>query len=161
MKVKFGILSLFVFVLFLTGCSSTKIAYDHSIDFKQYKTYAFYKKGLEKLRVPPKKKKFIVHTISEVLLNKGFSRSSHPDLVINVFTNLHDRVDVYPRYYSPYYTQADVIKSKEGTLFIDIIDMKHKKVVWSGSQYLNLSGNDYRQFKNAIRTLLKNFPPEK
>ncbi len=149
------------FLFLVNSCASTKIKYDHSIDFSQYKTYAYYRKGLEKLKLPAKKKRFIVHTISKILLDKGFSRSSHPDFVVNIFTDLHDRVDVYPHYYSPFYSRAYIEKSKEGTLFIDIVDLKSKKVVWSGSEYLNLTGNDYKQFRQALYTLLKNFPPEK
>jgi len=152
----------FVLISFLvTSCSSTKITYDKTVDFSQYKTFAFFKKGLDNLRIPVQKKRFVVKTISEALLQKGFTKSSHPDLIVNIFTDLHDRVDVYPRYYSPFYSRSYIEKSKEGTLFIDIVDMNKKKVVWSGSRYLNLSGNDYKALKRAIYKLLDKFPPEK
>ncbi len=146
---------------FLSACSSTKIDYDKTIDFSRYHTFAFYKKGLDHLRLPAKKKRFVVKTISEALLDKGFTKYSHPDLIVNIFTDLHDRIDVYPRYYSPFYSRAFVEKSKEGTLFIDIVDLKQKKVIWSGSRYINLSGNDYKQLKKAIYKLLEHFPPKK
>ena len=148
-------------LILISACASTKINYDPTVDFSQYKTYAFYRKGLEKLRLPAQKKRFIVHTISNILLDKGFSRSSHPDFIVNIFTDLHDRVDVYPHHYSPFYSRAYIEKSKEGTLFVDVVDLKTKKVVWSGSEYLNLQGNDYKQFRQALYKLLKNFPPEK
>jgi len=148
-------------LLFLTACSSTKIQYDKSVDFSHYKTFAFFKKGLDHLRIPRKKKHFVVQTISKTLQQKGFSKSSHPDFIVNVFTDLHDRVDVYPRYYSPFYSRAYIEKSKEGTLFIDIVDLQNKKVIWSGSRYINLEGNDYKVLKKAIYKLLEDFPPQK
>jgi len=152
----------FVLISFLvTSCSSTKITYDKTVDFSQYKTFAFFKKGLDNLHIPAQKKRFVVKTISEALLQKGFTKSSHPDLIVNIFTDLHDRVDVYPRYYSPFYSRAYIEKSKEGTVFIDIVDLNKKKVVWSGSRYLNLSGNDYKALKRAVYKLLDKFPPEK
>ncbi len=165
MKIK--VLSVIIgFTLFLTSCSSTKIDYDKSIDFSQYHTFAFFKKGLNHLKVPLKKKRFIVRTISEAMLQKGFTKSSHPDLIVNIFTKLHDRIDVYPGYYHPYhpfrrYRRARIEKTKEGTFYIDIVDVKQKKVIWSGSRYINLRGNDYKKFKTAIYKLLENFPPEK
>ncbi len=160
MNSKSFIAAFFFSLLLLTACSSTKIHYDQSVDFSHYKTFAFFKKGLDHLRVPHKKKHFIIQTISKTLLQKGFSKSSHPDFIVNVFTDLHDRVDVYPRYYSPFYSRAYIEKSKEGTLFIDIVDLNQKKVIWSGSRYINLEGNDYKEFKKAIYKLLEKFPPK-
>ena len=151
---------LFAFLL-ETSCSSTKIKYDKSVDFSQYKTFAFFKKGLDHLKISAKKKRFVVRTISEALLQKGFTKSGRPDFIVNIYTDLHDRIDVYPHYYSPFYSRAYIEKSKEGTLFIDIVDLKQKKVIWSGSRYINLRGNDYKQFKRAIYKLLEKFPPKK
>jgi len=145
----------------VTSCSTTKITYDKNVDFSRYKTYAFYKKGLDALRIPPKKKKIVLRAISEVLLDKGFTKSSHPDFIVNIFTDIHDRIDVYPGYYSPYYRREYIEKSKEGTVFIDIVDLKTKKVVWSGSQYINYRHNDLKAIKKAVYKLLENFPPKK
>ena len=151
----------FLLTVFMTSCSTTKITYDKNVDFSQYKTYAFYKKGLDALRIPPKKKKIVLRAISEVLLDKGFTKSSHPDFIVNIFTDIHDRIDVYPGYYSPYYRRDRIEKSKEGTVFIDIVDLKTKKVVWSGSKYINYRHNDLKAIKKAVYKLLENFPPKK
>ena len=160
MKIKFLSVILLSSVLF-TSCSSTKIDYDKSVNFNQYHTFAFFKKGLDHLKIPLKKKRFIVRTISEALLQKGFTKSSHPDLIVNVFTKLHDRIDVYPGYFYPFDHRSRIEKTKEGTFYIDIVDLKQKKVIWSGSRYINLRGNDYKKFKIAIYKLLENFPPQK
>ncbi len=146
------------FILFSLGCSSTKIDYDKNVDFRQYKTFAFFKKGIDNLNAPVSKKKFIMKAISEELSSKGFTKSSHPDFIVNVFTDLHKRIDVYPGYF-PYHRR--VYKSIEGNFYMDIVDVNTKKVVWTGKTYLDLSGNDYKAFQRAIKKLLAKFPPLK
>ncbi len=150
---------LFLPVIFisLSSCSSTKIDYDKNTDFSQYKTFAFFKKGIDHLNAPVSKKKFILKAISKELLSKGFSKSSHPDFIVNVFTDLHKRIDVYPDYF-PYHRR--VYKSIEGNFYMDIVDVKTKRVVWTGKTYLDLSGNDYKAFQRAIQKLLAKFPPQ-
>ena len=149
-----------ILIGFITSCSSSKIEFDKNTDFSQYKTFAFFKKGIDNLRIPKDKKRFVLKTLSQALQNKGFSKSSRPDLIVNVFTSLHQRIDVYSGYYSPWYRRDRIEKSKEGMLYIDIVDMKRKKVVWSGSRYINLQGNDYHALKRAIYKLLDKFPPK-
>jgi len=152
---------LVIVVLSLSACSANKIEYDKNVDFNQYKTFAFYKKGIKALKIPADKKKFVLKTVSSVLQEKGFSKSSHPDFIVNVFTNLQDRVDVYPNYYSPWSRGYYAQKSKDGTIYIDIVDVKAKKLIWSGNRYISLSGNDLRSFRKAIAKLLNDFPPKK
>jgi len=146
-----------VFISFLSSCSSVKIKYDKHTDFNKYHSFAFFKKGLDNLNIPAAKKRFVVKTVSEVLEEKGFTKSTHPDFIVNIFTDLHKRIDVYPGYY-PYHRR--VYKSIQGNLYIDIVDVQTKKIVWSGKTFLNLQGNDYRQIRKAIKKLLKKFPPK-
>jgi len=152
---------LVVLLISLSACSSNRIEYDKEIDFSQYKTFAYYKKGIDAFKVPVAKKKFVLKTVSNVLKRKGFSKSSHPDLIVNVFTSLQDRVDVYPNHFSPWSRGYYAEKSKDGTIYIDIVDVKTKKIIWSGNRYINLSSNDLRSFRKAIAKLLNDFPPKK
>ncbi len=147
-----------VLLVSLYSCSSTKIDYEKNTDFTQYKTFAFFKKGIDHLNAPKDKKKYILKSISKELLNKGFTKSSHPDFIVNVFTDLHQRVDVYPGYF---YHRRQIYKSIEGDFYIDIVDVKTKKIIWTGKTFLDLSGNDYRAFSRAIGKLLAKFPPQK
>ena len=151
----------FLLTAVITSCSSTKITYDKNIDFSQYKTFAFYKKGIDALPMPGAKKKIILKAIAKALQEKGFTKSAQPDLIVNVFTDIHKRIDVYPGYYTPFYRRMYVEKSKEGTVYIDIVDMKRKKVVWSGSRYVNYKSNDAKAITRAIYKLLEKFPPKK
>jgi hypothetical protein len=154
-------LSFLVLIVTLSACSANHIDYDKQVDFKQYKTFAYYKKGIDALKIPADKKKFVLKTVTSVLKQKGFSKSARPDFIVNVFTSLSDRVDVYPGYYAPWGVKTYAQTSKEGTLYIDIVDIKAKRVVWSGSRYIDLHGNDYRTFRKAITKLLNDFPPNK
>ena len=47
------IISLFVFVLLLSSCTSVKVAvdYDKSVSFKAYKTYGFLKEGIDRAQI--------------------------------------------------------------------------------------------------------------
>ncbi len=155
-------LSLIVFlVVSISSCSSTKISYDKNIDFSQYQTFAFFKKGIRALKIPKDKKRFVLRTISDELLHKNLSKSSRPDLIVNVFTDLHDRIDVYPVRFSPWHRRIYKEKSVEGRLYIDIVDARSKKIVWQGNTYIDLDGNDFQTFKRAIDKLLRKFPPRK
>jgi len=160
MKQFVSIMALALFLSFFTSCSSTKITYDKSVDFSNYKTFAFYKKGVDALKIPAQQKRYVLKAISEALERKGFKKSSHPDIIVNVFTDIHKRIDIYPDYYSPYYRRSYVKKSKEGTVYIDIVDMKQKRPVWSGSTYVNYFKNDIKVINKAIFKLLQNFPPK-
>ncbi len=148
----------FVILNMVVSCSSVKIQYDKTTDFSQYRSFAFFKKGLDNLNLPASKKQLVVETISEILEAKGYKRSKHPDFVVNIFTDLYKRVDVYPGYY-PYHRR--VYKTIEGKLYIDIVDVKTKKVVWTGETHINLQGNDSRKIQRAIEKLLSKFPPQK
>ena len=159
-KNRFYFLS-FIFLLLLNSCSVSKITYDKSVDFTSYKTFAFYKKGIDALKMSPTKKKIVLKAISQALQQKGFVKSSRPDIIVNVFTDIHKRIDVYPDYYSPFYRRYYMEKSKEGYVYVDIIDMHQKKVIWSGRRYVNYQINDMRAINKAIFKLLEKFPPKK
>jgi hypothetical protein len=160
MKLFYKLTFILLLSVVMTSCSSTKITYDKHTDFSKYKTYAFYKKGIKALKIPLKSKKNLLRAISEVLLDKGYTKSSHPDFIVNIFTDIHKRVDVYEGYHSPFYRRQYVEKSKEGTVYLDIVDLNKKKVVWSGSYYINYKTNDLKVIKKAVYKLLEKFPPE-
>jgi len=160
MKPVYNFLIIILLISLTSSCSSSKITYDKHTDFSLYKTYAFYKKGIQALKIPQKRKSNLLRAISEVLLDKGYTKSSHPDFVVNVFTDIHKRIDVYEGHHSPFYRRRYIEKSREGTVYVDIVDIKQKKVVWSGSHYVNYKTNDLRAIKKAVYKLLEKFPPE-
>ena len=69
---------LFLFsIAFLTSCNSIKVAtdYDSKVDFKSYKTFAFYKPGIDKAEISDLDKKRVLRAIESELLAKGFAKS--------------------------------------------------------------------------------------
>ena len=71
---------LFSYLLFISviliSCGSVKVAsdFDSEADFSQYKTFAFYKSGIDKVEISDIDKKRILKSIQNTLLNKGCSK---------------------------------------------------------------------------------------
>ncbi len=150
--------SLFLIVT-LVSCSTVKVTadYDAKTDFTQYKTFAFYKTGIDKARISDLDKRRIMHAIETELVAKGFKKSVNPDVLVSLFTKSRKRVDVnshrnyyhsYGGYYYPYYYGSNPIsvsKYTEGTLFIDLIDKTKKQLIWQGI------GTGYLSTKNVTK----------
>ena len=84
-------------LLFIMGsCSSVRVAsdYDKKADFSKYKTYAFFKTGIDKVEISDLDKKRILRSIEEAMNAKGFTKSETPDLLINFFTKSTEQVNV-------------------------------------------------------------------
>ena len=68
-----SILFTILFSLSILSCGSIKVAsdYDSDADFSNYKTFAFYKSGIDKVEISDIDKKRILKSIQNTLLNKG------------------------------------------------------------------------------------------
>ena len=64
--------------LTLSSCSSVKVSsdYDTKANFKEYKTFAFYKKGIDKASVSDLDKKRIMRAIEKELVFESSSKPS-------------------------------------------------------------------------------------
>lgn len=82
---KFLLLS--ISLLLLVSCISISVNSDHDkkLDFSQYKTFAFYKSGIDKVEISDLDKKRILKSIEETMTAKGFIISESPDLLINIY----------------------------------------------------------------------------
>ena len=67
-----SILFTILFSLSILSCGSIKVAsdYDSDADFSNYKTFAFYKSGIDKVEISDIDKKRILKSIQNTLLNK-------------------------------------------------------------------------------------------
>jgi len=157
-----------LFLLFLSSCSSVSVLsdYDRQTDFKAYKSYAFYKTGIDKAQISDLDKKRILRAVETEMASLGFVKSEKPDLLVSIFTNERVEVDVYNGgwgygygwgwgypgyygYYNPYfwgpgfwgpgYYGNNVSTRTEGTLYIDFIDTSKKELVWQGRGVGNLN----------------------
>ena len=166
-------------LLVLTSCSSVRVAsdYDKNADFNQYKTYAFFKSGIDKVEISDLDKRRILTAIDTELASKGFIKSENPDLLINIFTKSRQQVDVnqfntgwgygWGWGWNPYMwggRNTSVSTSTQGMLYIDLIDAKKKELIWQGEGIgilnQNIDKKDER-IQEFVQKILAKYPPEK
>ena len=163
-------------LLFLVAsCSTVRVTtdYDTNADFSKYKTFAFYKKGIDKVELSDLDKRRILKAIENEMLAKGFTISENPDLLVNIFTKSRQKVDIYnnnyfyggwhPWYYGPNFG-THISKYTEGTLFIDLIDAQKKELAWQGigSGALNTTGDVAKKeerIRDFVSQIMAKYPP--
>ncbi|MFC0778898.1 DUF4136 domain-containing protein [Flavobacterium sp. HJSW_4] len=169
----------FLLLMLVASCSSVTVYsdYDKTVDFAPYKTYAYFKPGIDKVEISDLDKRRILRAIDDQMLAKGFTKSDNPDLLINIFTKSREQVDVNQfsagwgygwgwgwNPYMMYGNQTTVSTSTEGTLYIDLIDAKKKEMIWQGEGVGTLTRNiDKKDEKIAefVAKILAQYPPVK
>lgn len=169
-------------LVLLASCSSVRVVsdYDRQADFNTYKSYAFYKTGIDQAQISDLDKKRILRAIETELDSRGFVKSQDPDVLISIFTKERERVDVYNNHfgwgYGGFYNPwawgpgwgwgwgNNVSTSTEGSLYIDVIDAKKKELVWQGRGVgtLNNTGNiekKEQRIKEFVTQILRDYPP--
>jgi hypothetical protein len=171
------ILLLFV----VSSCTSVKVAtdYDRNANFNTYKTFAFFKTGIDKAEISDLDKRRILRAIEAELLAKGFTKSENPDILVSLFTKSQQRVDVYnnawgwggwgwggwgwgPAWGWGWNQQPSVSTRTEGVLFIDLIDANKKELVWQGQGTGYLSKNMEKKeerIKEFVNKIMEQYPP--
>ncbi|WP_299013219.1 DUF4136 domain-containing protein [uncultured Polaribacter sp.] len=166
--------------LLLNSCNAVRVItdYDTEVDFNAYKTYAFYKTGIDKAAISDLDKKRILRTITAELELQGFVKSSNPDILVSIFTKSRERVNVNqnnfgvgfgwgwnPWLWNGMNNNINVSQYTEGTLFIDFIDKEKKSLVWQGVgtgalRTLNREKREER-IKEFVKEIIARFPPGK
>lgn len=162
-----------ILALFLNSCTSVKVVsdYDKHANFNTYKTFAFFKPGIDKAEISDLDKRRILRAIETNLIAKGFTKSENPDILVSIFTksrtyvNVHNNNFGYRWGWSPWYWNSPntVSKSVEGELYIDLIDAKKKELVWQGkgSGYLTPNSTKKEERINEFVTLvMQKYPPQ-
>ncbi|MEH6408011.1 MAG: DUF4136 domain-containing protein [Leeuwenhoekiella sp.] len=162
----------------LSSCSSVRVAtdYDQNTDFNNYKTFAFFKPGIDKAEISDLDKKRIMRAIETQLISKGFTKSENPAMLVSIFTTAQQRVDIYNSYgwgwgpwspYGPYWGGYgygnSVSRSVEGTLYIDLIDAGKKELVWQGQGTGYLAKDvDRKQerINEIVQEIMTEYPPK-
>ena len=168
-------------LLVLSSCTSVRVVadYDKNANFNEYKTYAFYKTGIDKAEISDLDKKRILHAINDEMLSRGFTLSENPDILVSIFTKERDQVDIYNNYWgggfgwgwNPWfwggpgmYGGNQISTRTEGSLYIDLIDAKDKQLVWQGKgvgslyQTKNIEKKEAR-IKEFVAEILEAYPP--
>ena len=150
------LLVLTVFAL-MTACASTTNIYsdyDRSVDFSQYKTYGYYSPmGIENPNYSSLLGQMFRDAIDVQMKQRGYVKSSNPDVLFNVSARLEDKTRVtttsdpmmygggYYGYrggmYDPwggygYGTRTHVSQYTQGTVNIDMVDPELKRMLWEG-----------------------------
>ncbi|MEH6682252.1 MAG: DUF4136 domain-containing protein [Sediminicola sp.] len=167
-------------LLFLGSCVSVRVLsdYDREANFTEYKSYGFYKTGIDKAQISDLDKKRILRAIETEMGNRGFVKSNEPDLLVSIFTKEREEVDVYNNYWggrfgwgwNPYfwgpnfYGNNNVSTRTEGSLYIDLIDTRTKDLVWQGRGVGTLNNTQNiekkeERIKEFVSEILKAYPP--
>lgn len=183
-KIKLFALPLLALLL-LSSCVSVRVIadYDKQANFNEYKTYAFYKTGIDKAQISDLDKKRILKAIETEMASRGFSKSQEPDILVSIFTKEREQVDVYNNFglgwgwgwggfYNPWVwgpgwgwnTGPNVSTKTEGSLYIDLIDAKNKELVWQGrgvgtlNNTKNIDKKEER-IREFVSEILAEYPP--
>ena len=177
MKTIIKLLPIALIAMVITSCSSVRVAadYDRDVDFNQYKTFAFFKSGIDKAEISDLDKKRILRAIEAELLAKGYTKSENPDMLVSIFTKSNQRVDVYnnswgfgawgwgaPGWGWGWNMQPNVSTRTQGVLFVDLIDAKKKELVWQGQGTGYLSSNmekKEQRIKEFVAKIMEKYPP--
>lgn len=169
----------FILILFLSSCATISVSsdYDKNIDYSRYKTFGFYKPGVDKVEISDLDKKRILRAIENQLVAKGFTKSENPDILVNIFTKTREQINVnqfnagwgygWGFGWNPWLwggNQTSVSRSTEGTLFIDLIDAQKKELVWQGEGQGELTRNSNKKEENInkfVAKVLEQYPPNK
>ena len=173
-----------VFAILLSSCSSVRVAadYDREANFDQYKTFAFFKPGIDKAEISDIDKRRILRAIEAELMAKGMTKSEKPDMLVSIFTKSNQRVNIYNNAWGAGawgwggfnrwgwgwgpglgWGGNSVSTKTEGMLFIDFIDTSKKELIWqgSGTGYLVTRNVDKKEarIKEFVAKTMEQYPP--
>jgi hypothetical protein len=161
-------------ILVFASCSSVRVVsdYDRDANFDSYRSFAFYKPGIDKAQISDLDKKRILRAIEAQMITKGKTKSGSPDLLVSIFTKENERVDVYNNNFGwgggfgwgGNMMGNTVSRTTEGTLYIDFIDAKTNELVWQGIGRSSLyRGNDIdkrdERISLIVSEILMEYPP--
>lgn len=179
MKNLLKLLPAVLLLLVASSCSSVRVAsdYDKNANFNEYKSFAFFKTGIDKAEISDLDKRRILRAIESELLAKGFTKSENPDMLVSLFTKSREKVNVYNNGWGLYgygwgwspwywggigYGGTSVSTSTEGVLYIDLIDANKKELVWQGMGTGYLSKNMEKKeerIKEFVSKIMEKYPP--
>ena len=167
---------LLLFAVFLSSCSSVRVAsdYDREANFSNYGTYAFFKPGIDKAEISDLDKKRILRAIENEMQKKGFTKSENPDVLVSIFTKTNENINIYQNNYpfygygwgwNPWYWGSGfntVNRTSEGTLYIDLIDSEGKELVWQGMGTAALASEvnkKQERIDEIVMKIMEKYPP--
>jgi len=171
-------LLLVIAALLLGACASSPKTFsnaDPDVDFSQYRTFGYLPKlSTDDAQYQSMVSNFLKVAVAQELDKRGliFDEES-PDIRVNFFINTSDKIKTrtvptmgggygdygdYYGYRDPFYDpwggyggyETRVDQYTEGTLNIDVIDVKTNKLVWEGSVVGRLTDKDIRNLEQTV-----------
>ena len=173
MKIKYLNLILPVIVmLVLAGCSGIRVSsdYDRKADFGKYRTFNF-SKEVDKVKLNDLNRRRLKDDITTQMRARGYRLGAAPDLLVDVFVKGTTKItaNAYTTGFGGGFgywrggwggsssTFVDVNKYTEGTLFIDLIDVREKKMIWEGVAEGLINPRTETRERNLNRVVTKIF----
>ena len=157
----------------MVSCNSIRVYTDHDsgMDFSKYKTYAFYKPGIDKVEISDLDKRRILKAIDKEMAGKSIIKSKTPDLLVSINTTAKEKIYVNSMNYgywgwNPFFFGPNfntVSSQTEGALYIDLIDVNTKQLVWQGKGngvITEYTKNRDERIGLFVMEILNTYPPE-
>lgn len=168
------------------GCASTSRVgvssdFDHSVNFRAYKTWAWYPQQGQDTEGGPARgyesflDQRIRAAVEREMTTKGLTRvegKQNPDVFVAYSARVENKQRVnaapyggYPYGYGyGYYGRgmAPVTEYKAGTVIIDIVDAKRKELAWRGTGQAQLDQNSINEAETfrIVNSILGTYPPQ-
>jgi len=155
--------------LSISACSTMTVEsdWDHDADFSSYKSFAWVLPENADARanqIVENRIKSAVITNMEA--KKLVEDNTSPDLHVTYMVNVQEQLDVSTTTYGYWRGSAvgdvDVYAYDQGTLLIDIIDVKKNQLVWrgTGTGVLASDAGSQANVDKAVQGILAQYPPQ-
>lgn len=171
------VLSLFL-ILLVSGCAigpDIRVDMDARANMKAYRTFGFFEKVSTDSAAYTSLVSSRLKAATRVQLEKnGYTYSTNePELLVNFFLKVVNQQEVrssggYYGYRQGYYgtwtgyPYVETVDYKQGTLSIDLVDAKHKQLVWQGVAEGKVSEeaqqNPGPAIDSVVAKIFSNFP---
>jgi hypothetical protein len=154
----------------MAGCASTPNTYanaDPQADFASYETYGF----MPKLSTDGENYESLISNFLKVAVAQEFDRrgmtyAENPDVLVNFYVHTKEKIrtrnvpttSAYYGWRDPFYDpwggyhgyETRVDQYTEGTLNIDVVDAREKKLVWEGAVTGRVTDQAVRNLEASI-----------
>jgi hypothetical protein len=174
-------LTLVLILLILSSCSGLKVTqhYDKEIDFTKHKTFFIMPPDpFIDLYINSDDKELLFRSIGEEMTSRGYKQNeANGDLAVTMFLIMNNKTgftsynDYYHRsgyrfvytwgYGSGAFYQRTI---KEGTLIIDVLDTRSKKLAWQGVGIGKVDEDERNRAKNipiVVKKIFWKYPVKK
>ncbi|MBC6991190.1 MULTISPECIES: DUF4136 domain-containing protein [Hymenobacter] len=166
-----------------SSCTSSRVGvtsdFDHSVNFRNYKTWAWYPQQVTDAEGGPAKgyQSFLDQRLRSAveaeMSRKGLTRvDSNPDLYVAYNAKVEDKQQISPYYNGlgyPYYGYGygyrgytPVTNYRAGTVIIDLVDAKRKELAWRGQGQAQVDNQTISQEEvyRIVGGILGTYPPQ-